>query len=654
MQRAWWPPRFSKPLKGCCGPWLVQFLPSPPHPPESLVNTGNPDKQRGMDSDLSHKSVTQNHSEQVKNTIRRNGTYHYRRRIPSDLVKAAAFGYKKNGKTPQDTINCSLRTKDPQVARRRMAIEDTKAEEEFEALRQEMMRSENEEFLRRRNPPENNRRKFSSLSAPERRDFIFCLFIELERKRRPINGVDQGDRQETIEGLGEDLAALEGNNPVLMPINWDERLKTYLNEKGFDIDDSESAEFTEMRDMLQRAHVENTWRSFKTVEGHPHKENDPLFKGLSSVSSLPSNPLSRSKSVGDLCSSYLEVSKARLTSGTIYKHELLCKLMRESFGKNTPLSNITVEKAKGFVSFLAKVPVNASKYYPSLSLKKASAKESKKDNPRFLAPKTQRDMFDGIKAMFNHAHELEWIESNPLGKKVLSNMLPKVNSTSPPPPTPDDLNALFSSEKYLCERGKDNRGDARFWVPLLCLFHGFRANEVCQLLVSDIQGTKDIPFIHLREKDDDGNIVKHLKTTASQRRVPIHNEVVKMGFFDFVLEQQASGEPLLFPMLNKNKRDSKAGGVSSWFARIKKSLFADIPSIRGAKGLHSLRHAFVRACRDAEVEQPLRWALGGWSSGGKNSEADYGDGYSMTTLKAAIDKVQYPNVDLSNLYPPKS
>ena len=172
-----------------------------------------------MDSDLSHKSVTQNHSEQVKNTIRRNGTYHYRRRIPSDLVKAAAFGHKKGGKTPQDTINRSLRTKDPQVARRRMAIEDAKAEEEFESLRQEMMHSENEKFLRRRNPSENDRRKFSSLSAPERRDFIFCLFIELERKPRSINGVAQEDRQETLERLGDDLTALEGNNPNFMPVD---------------------------------------------------------------------------------------------------------------------------------------------------------------------------------------------------------------------------------------------------------------------------------------------------------------------------------------------------------------------------------------------------------------------------------------------------
>ncbi len=36
VKRAWWPPRFSKPLRGCYGLWLVRFLPSPPLLPFQL------------------------------------------------------------------------------------------------------------------------------------------------------------------------------------------------------------------------------------------------------------------------------------------------------------------------------------------------------------------------------------------------------------------------------------------------------------------------------------------------------------------------------------------------------------------------------------------------------------------------------------------
>ncbi len=80
----------------------------------------------------------------------------------------------------------------------------------------------------------------------------------------------------------------------------------------------------------------------------------------------------------------------------------------------------------------------------------------------------------------------------------------------------------------------------------------------------------------------------------------------------------------------------------------------DLPDVQGAKGLHSLRHSFARACRDKGVEQGVIWALGGWSEGKRrNSEADYGSGYGLPTLKGAIDKIEFPGVDFSPLYPSK-
>ena len=86
---------------------------------------------------MGHNCETQTHSDDMPNTIRRDGTYYYNRRIPSDLVEVAAFGLKKGGK-PQDFIKYSLRTKDPRVARRRVSTEDAKAEQDFEAKRQEL------------------------------------------------------------------------------------------------------------------------------------------------------------------------------------------------------------------------------------------------------------------------------------------------------------------------------------------------------------------------------------------------------------------------------------------------------------------------------------------------------------------------------------
>ena len=59
-----------------------------------------------------------------------------------------------------------------------------------------------------------------------------------------------------------------------------------------------------------------------------------------------------------------------------------------------------------------------------------------------------------------------------------------------------------------------------------------RRDEVCQLLVEDVKEENDVPFFEIRTLGDAGEERKSLKTEASARRVPIHQELLKMGFLD--------------------------------------------------------------------------------------------------------------------------
>ena len=120
----------------------------------------------------------------------------------------------------------------------------------------------------------------------------------------------------------------------------------------------------------------------------------------------------------------------------------------------------------------------------------------------------------------------------------------------------------------------------------------------------------------------------------------------------FVEERRAASDVFLFPALEENRRGSKADSIGKWFGRLRRKLLADVPEVQGAKGLHSLRHSFTRATRDQKIEQGILWALGGWSDGkARNSAGEYGSGYSLATLKEAIDKIEYPGADFSALYP---
>lgn len=61
------------------------------------------------------------------------------------------------------------------------------------------------------------------------------------------------------------------------------------------------------------------------------------------------------------------------------------------------------------------------------------------------------------------------------------------------------------------------------------LYTGARLNEICQLQFDDIQEEDGIKFISINENDG-----KHVKTKAGIRKIPIHQELIKLGFWEFV------------------------------------------------------------------------------------------------------------------------
>src|SRR5262245_21512429 len=79
---------------------------------------------------------------------------------------------------------------------------------------------------------------------------------------------------------------------------------------------------------------------------------------------------------------------------------------------------------------------------------------------------------------------------------------------------------------------------AYHWVPLLCAQSGARVSEICQLRREDIRHDEGIWFMHFRPE------AGAMKTVGSERKVPLHPLVERLGFLDFV-KDSASG-PLFY------------------------------------------------------------------------------------------------------------
>jgi integrase len=161
-------------------------------------------------------------------------------------------------------------------------------------------------------------------------------------------------------------------------------------------------------------------------------------------------------------------------------------------------------------------------------------------------------------------------------------------------------------------------------------------------------------MITIREDVEQG---RRLKTAGSARVVPVHPELVRIGLLRFVEDARTKDgrSARLFPLLSSGPMGGFGEAWSKWFGRYIRSLGIT----NKASVFHSFRHGFKDALRSAEVSEDINDALTGHSGPGTVGRR-YGAKqmvrrFGLATLAAAVAKVAYPGLDLSELtYEPPS
>jgi integrase len=217
---------------------------------------------------------------------------------------------------------------------------------------------------------------------------------------------------------------------------------------------------------------------------------------------------------------------------------------------------------------------------------------------------------------------------------------------------PEELKALFASPIYLKgERPLGGKGEASFWLPLLAIFSGARLNELAPICVEDVKtdAPSGVHFITVIENEEEGRSVK---TDSSLRAIPIHPELARIGFLEFVDTVGKSGGQAarLFPKLTQGPKGGFGEAFSKWFGRYKRDVGIDNPS----SVFHSFRHGFKDALRAAGVNEDVNDALTG-HSGGNAVARGYGwkdmvRRFGFERLSDAVEKVRYPGLDLSSVH----
>lgn len=123
-----------------------------------------------------------------------------------------------------------------------------------------------------------------------------------------------------------------------------------------------------------------------------------------------------------------------------------------------------------------------------------------------------------------------------------------------------------------------------FWCPLFGLYLGARLEEISQLRLSDISQQGELTVLTIRA-DESAKAKTRLKTESSERSVPLHRDLIALGFMDYLDDvRMVAPEGRVFPYLHFSS--SGFGDVSSeGFARYLDS----IGIIHTKKTFHSFR-----------------------------------------------------------------
>ena len=189
--------------------------------------------------------------------------------------------------------------------------------------------------------------------------------------------------------------------------------------------------------------------------------------------------------------------------------------------------------------------------------------------------------------------------------------------------------------------------DFRFWVPLMCAFTGMRLNEACGLAMADVKTEDGIIYFHIRDNFE----AQSIKGSASRRKVPLHRQLIDLGLLDQIDQWRREGRTRLFPELKVDSKGYYSHRPSKLFNGWIRLIAEDDPDDPGKLVFHSTRHTVISRLRSAEVRQDVSYEIVGHEKG--DVHAGYGK-VDVPTLKVAIDKIEYPDLDLSRLHLPES
>jgi integrase len=308
--------------------------------------------------------------------------------------------------------------------------------------------------------------------------------------------------------------------------------------------------------------------------------------------------------------------RARLTEAVRLQHQTIHRLFAD-YANDPPLAAVTRATA---ADFLAKVSGLNPRWGQQSGAREKTLEGllAKSGDGAGLSNRSVKRYAVSLAMVWKYADRTGRFE----GRNPFEGQSRPASSKGWQPYTIEELNRLF---------GNLPASRLNSWIPLIALFSGMRVNEICQLRVEDVRQEAGVHFFDVWEGDG-----QTIKTQAGVRRVPIHSELMRVGFLAYRAELE---EGQLFPALRPGGPDRKPSwNFSKRFTIYRRSVGVDRPGV----SFHSFRKNVVTALDNAGVPQHDIAAVIGHERG--FTLDTYSGGKGLATLKEIVERVTYPGL----------
>lgn len=410
----------------------------------------------------------------------------------------------------------------------------------------------------------------------------------------------------------ESFLDLASDHPLWLPIA---RFKRKMGVTDADWEDTQPNLTTELR-KGRRDMLKCVLEAAERLERYPYGE-PAVAPALS--------PAPASAALGTAIADFLAEHSRQWPDKTSMQVQAYLNILLEYFGPARRLGSITKQDASEIKKVLQVLPASrntkpALKTMPLLEVIRVKGHST-------ISPKTINSHIDAYRRFF------DWAERHGHSPhKLFEGMkVPKAKDMATErKPFGKEQTQLIYAELTENKSGLV-RSESHKWGSLLGLFTGARLNEICQLETADIQQEDGIWFLNITDEGDNN---KRVKAKASRRKVPVHSELLRLGFLAFV-EGRSHGRRL-FSDYSFNKNGGYGRNLGRWF---NETTFLPMLGIK-APGVvfHCLRHTMVTRLGQSGVAEPIIQCIVGHAREGVTQQVYLRDGFTLRQLRDAINQ----------------